>query len=59
MNPYYKLELLGAGDAPKRVELYTSEDVANTIGKMHIAKCATNSYNVYSVYVSEEVLITS
>ena len=59
MTPYYKLELFGAGDAPKRVELYTSEDVAKTIGEMHIAKCSNNSYNVYAVYISEEVLITS
>ena len=59
MIQYYKLVLKGVDNTPQRVELYTSEEVATTIGKMHLAKDAENSYDVFLVDVSEEILITS
>ena len=59
MIKYYKLVLKGVDNTPQRVEIYTSMEVATTIGKMHLAKNAKNSYDVFIVDVSEEILITS
>ena len=49
----------GVDNTPQRVEIYTSMEVATTIGKMHLAKNVKNSYDVFIVDVSEEILITS
>ena len=59
MIKYYKLVLKGVDNTPQRVEIYTSMEVATTIGKMHLAKNVKNSYDVFIVDVSEEILITS